>query len=360
MFPYRLAKSCWWSSPRTSEIQGVRTIFTYARLQHKVRKISTLPNINLTTHHTHPCTAANSYSSVPKTKWFSTAVRSEIQVACAFQGKPRRPKRRPAASDILGEKDESVSNCASVDETVQSDSGEDAYFVQETSEAFYIGVADGVGGWAGIGVDPSLFAWALMNNAKNVIANGLHLAERDALEYAHNTIMKKGEITHGSSTACVLRIDKETHMLTGCNLGDSGFQIYTREGKFIGKSKSQQHGFNFPYQLSVMPSDMSKGAILHTMKEGDAYRYQMNESDIVVLATDGLFDNLFPQDIEEIIKREGAQDVSKLASEFVKCAKNFSDDPNRRSPFTEEAENHGINDMIGGKPDDITVIVGTV
>ena len=42
--------------------------------------------------------------------------------------------------------------------------GDDAFFVATNRRVCALGVADGVGGWADIGVDPSLFALNLMNN----------------------------------------------------------------------------------------------------------------------------------------------------------------------------------------------------
>ena len=50
----------------------------------------------------------------------------------------------------------------------------------------------------------------------------------------------------GSSTACVLALQGAT--LHAANLGDSGFMV-VRRNKVHYKSRSQQHQFNFPYQL---------------------------------------------------------------------------------------------------------------
>ncbi|KAF8924235.1 hypothetical protein BGZ58_002010, partial [Dissophora ornata] len=48
------------------------------------------------------------------------------------------------------------------------DAGEDAFFHVSTPSRVALGVADGVGGWSEMGVDPALFSWALMNNAENI------------------------------------------------------------------------------------------------------------------------------------------------------------------------------------------------
>lgn len=48
--------------------------------------------------------------------------------------------------------------------------GEDAYFVHSRA----LGVADGVGGWAGTGVDPALFSRALARGAEQAALAGAH------------------------------------------------------------------------------------------------------------------------------------------------------------------------------------------
>lgn len=56
----------------------------------------------------------------------------------------------------------------------------------------------------------------------------------------------------GSSTACVMILNRETSSIYTANIGDSGFVI-VRHGKVVHKSEEQQHYFNTPYQLAVPP-----------------------------------------------------------------------------------------------------------
>ena len=60
-------------------------------------------------------------------------------------------------------------------------------------------------------------------------------------------------ILQGTSTACILAL--EDSKLHAANVGDSGF-IVVRKQKVVFKSPSQQHRFNFPYQLGC-PGTMS-------------------------------------------------------------------------------------------------------
>lgn len=79
--------------------------------------------------------------------------------------------------------------------------GEDAHFICVDEQV--IGVADGVGGWADVGVNAGLFARELMSNS--VLA--IQAEPKDSidpakvLEKAHSSSKAKG-----SSTACIIAL----------------------------------------------------------------------------------------------------------------------------------------------------------
>ena len=93
--------------------------------------------------------------------------------------------------------------------------------------------------------------------------------------------------------------------------------------------------------------------------------------DVVILATDGLFDNIMLDDIvhmvedweerwygaksEHIDKTESDSAAQQLAKDLVMRAREYSLDTNRDSPFALLAKE---NDIMwgGGMPDDCTVI----
>lgn len=64
----------------------------------------------------------------------------------------------------------------------------------------------------------------------------------------------------GSSTACIVVLDRRSHQLHTCNLGDSGFLV-VRGGEVVHRSDEQQHYFNTPFQLSIAPPE-AEGAVL--------------------------------------------------------------------------------------------------
>jgi len=82
---------------------------------------------------------------------------------------------------------------------------------------------------------------------------------------------------------------------------------------------------------------------------------------IIVLCTNGLLDNMFPAEIEDIIEKGTLEGVSteQLASSIATMAFFNSIEENVNSPFVDAARLAGQK-HIGGKRDDITVIVGHV
>ena len=85
-------------------------------------------------------------------------------------------------------------------------------------------------------------------------------------------------MTHGSSTASVIIIDKESGVLRGANLGDSAMAVI-RDESFAMKNRDQQYYFNAPYQLSVPLQDG------HTTADmANTYEVTLRDKDIIVRA----------------------------------------------------------------------------
>ena len=111
----------------------------------------------------------------------------------------------------------------------------------------------------------------------------------------------------GSSTAWVWTLSHRN--LKVANLGDSGFIVLRydpelQKWEIIKESKGQQHNFNTPYQLAKIPFDKFKKIPANQFwndkpSQSDKYNVQVKSGDIVILATDGLLDNLFTYEIIE-------------------------------------------------------------
>lgn len=221
--------------------------------------------------------------------------------------------------------------------------GEDAFFICE--HGLCMGVADGVGGWAEIGVDPGLYSRELMDNAKAAtkeLPPGEDRPQR-ALELAHSRT-----VARGSSTACIICVHEGR--LHASNLGDSGFMV-VRDGELAFMSPQQQHEFNFPYQIG------SSDSMADSPGAAQRFTLDVEPGDIVVAATDGVFDNVYPDEAAALVslaqrKGDGPQAAATTLAEF---ARTRAADPTHLSPFAYGAQQLGFR-YFGGKMDDITVV----
>ncbi|GAA5923350.1 PP2C family serine/threonine-protein phosphatase [Sporobolomyces koalae] len=263
--------------------------------------------------------------------------------------------------------------------------GEDAYFLRSDS----LGVADGVGGWSGhAGANPARWARKFMHHCSSELARYENIDDEMFLQYyqvdpvevmqrAFETCLResKDEGIIGSSTAllAVLRND-ELHL---ANLGDC-YCCVIRDNDYIFRSEEQQHSFNFPFQAGTNSKDTPG-------KDAQRFMVKVQKDDIVLLASDGLVDNVFSDDLLEEILRfvsvtpapTPATKVSdstgggpkytlnkfspQLVSESL-CyrAKSVYDDPRAvASPFQNRAVEEGLY-YAGGKKDDVTCLIGVV
>jgi protein phosphatase PTC7 len=325
---------------------------------------------------------------------------------------------------------------------IMSDFGEDAFFSSCTSDHSCMGVADGVGGWNSMGINPSLFAWALMDNCKYYSETMSPPMPWNVLQEAYDTVVNSGEIEAGSSTACLVALDRKNGVLHGANLGDSGFVVFrfnreianvTPSGRrrsgsegdlkqhittnyfsslsadnyedahyqyldeqsplleVVHESKENQHYFNAPYQLALLPqglSDAQKRLFMSDPPERanrSSFGPLMN-GDLIVMCTDGVFDNMFMDDIIQIIMeeledlfmdgsvfttlpsqneeefRQVIQDrIQRTTERLVSEAARFSLSK-RQSPFALESRLQRMPDSFyeGGKVDDATVLCAMV
>ena len=294
--------------------------------------------------------------------------------------------------------------------------GEDAYFLSP----HIMGVADGVGGWAAMGIDSGIFSRELMStclriaqrhapndnqnattiNKNNSNNNNENISDRISAVLSTNmrkiypqelvseghAEIKKLKIP-GSATVCVLsaypnnaadRLD-----FSVANLGDSGFIIIGQNGsnnnnknifgltpeqpfrylsethmetnKILHRSRAQQSAFNTPFQLSV--DDKSNNA-----EDADLYNGSLKPGDIIIMGTDGLFDNLYDHEILEVFGHP--QTVATATPGLL--AKTIADLARTHAataiptPWYTELRKVYPDVLPCGKLDDITVIVSLV
>jgi protein phosphatase PTC7 len=217
----------------------------------------------------------------------------------------------------------------------------------------------------------------------------------------------KGENIIGSTTACVALFDQVRHQLHFSNLGDSGLIVLrhidsdvagalkrdrskprterTSDLRVAFVSQQQLKSFNHPYQLGWTGQELAEGETdsFKSAKESCTTSLHIRRGDIIILATDGLFDNVDVDDIcsialaweqrcgfirgGDIVAREkrwamgnslsgiSAETIHELANELAFKARENSLNSELDSPFAILAKENDIM-WSGGMPDDCTVV----
>ena len=91
--------------------------------------------------------------------------------------------------------------------------------------------------------------------------------------------------------------------------------------------------------------------------------HSVEPGDLVISATDGLFDNLHDYEIEDLLARFPCDSVTELqdcATELADFAFEASITRNRDTPYSRAASSEFDMFYQGGKKDDITVVIGKV
>ncbi|TVU29096.1 hypothetical protein EJB05_20644, partial [Eragrostis curvula] len=237
------------------------------------------------------------------------------------------------------------------------DHDEDSHFVH--AEAGVVGVADGVSAFRKKGVDAGAFARALMDNA---FASASRAATRHpGTPICPYTLLRKAyskavrSRTPGASTAVIVSLHDTT--LKWAYVGDSGFAVL-RGGKIAHRSAPQQHQFNCPFQLRA-----SKGG--DRVADAAVGEMAVAEGDVVVVGTDGLFDNVFDEELERVVRNGTKLGLSPqdMADNVAATACEMARRRLAHSPFSIESWRQGMEGkkrFYGGKVDDITVVVAYV
>lgn len=289
--------------------------------------------------------------------------------------------------------------------------GADSYFVSKTGHS--IGVADGVGEWVWrFKCDPKAFADEMMNGSHEHAEKLFMEKNMDPRDVAKQSLEAgfKTATSVGSSTALVAVLNSSAKTLGIANLGDSSLVHLRRQRTAslrtfdrINRTTEQQHNFNCPYQLCCMPTEADfprllaegKTALVRAVQknpgykqdlphDADTYAFQVQEGDLLIAGTDGLFDNLFDHEIcqlasqaispleagevfdertERLISQPDSSCHStaadNIAEALARAALHRSQDQAFKSPFSCHAQKAGLYHL-GGKMDDITCVCAWV
>jgi len=231
--------------------------------------------------------------------------------------------------------------------------GEDAYFILEKdNKGVAFGVADGVGGYSLQGIDAGFYSRVLMkacyDQIKKFVGEEQSISPVQALDVAYREL--KSRHIEGGCTVCMCILEDKKLRIS--NLGDSKVVVYRKNEEknlyeVVCETKTQQHFFNCPFQLGGQdqPSD------------SEVIEYDLELNDIIICASDGLYDNVYLEDIGfEVLTSELDMDelATRLANKAHKIGR-YQNAANVRTPFSDEAQKQKLT-YFGGKLDDVTVV----
>lgn len=225
------------------------------------------------------------------------------------------------------------------------------------------GVFDGVGGWAEAGIDPRRYALALasacLDEANKASSDSTNSSESSSastsatldpvalLSAAYTRVSAQRVV--GSCTATIATLDPTSGILRVAHLGDSGLMVVSRDSQLRLRTTEQQHVFNMPFQLGSQSSDRPTHA--------RRYELKLQRGDTVLLATDGVFDNVDDATIMETLAKNARAPPQTQARAVAAVAYSVSKDTRAWTPFGKNALKATGQRWLGGKEDDVTVVV---
>ena len=264
---------------------------------------------------------------------------------------------------------------------------EDAHFL----ESNMLGVADGVGGWRGLGVDSGKFASDLIHACQRqslhswtLVHNPPQESEEDS-STPYSYLLPIAQQALNSVEACgsctLLLCALHSGLLEVLNLGDSKAVLVRFAGcrpSVVVRTTAMQHTFNTPFQVSkplsraqlesllqVCSPEQAKGlskTLSHLITDGfdqaHIYTVRVQAGDLLLVGSDGLWDNLYEREVLDLLSPSAS--CEQLARTLTRRAYQRSLSP-AKSPFEDEAvATFGPCAWKGGKQDDITVVVAWI
>mmetsp|Transcript_4599 Transcript_4599/g.5516 ORF Transcript_4599/g.5516 Transcript_4599/m.5516 type:complete len:580 (-) Transcript_4599:447-2186(-) len=224
--------------------------------------------------------------------------------------------------------------------------GEDAIFVKERT----FGVFDGVSGAEKLDGVP-LYSKTMSEQMDIMVDDTMDSEEGLTLKQLEKTMLEAAEYADGEATGAttgiVASVGKD-NVLRALNVGDSGLLVI-RDSKILSRSKDIVHYFDCPYQLAFDSPDRPR--------DGTKLTVNLQAQDLILMATDGIFDNLSDDLVLEISDEASSTDT--LVQRIVDESRRISLDDEAPTPYAKQAKNakyEGFEDGLGGKVDDISCI----
>jgi PPM family protein phosphatase len=217
--------------------------------------------------------------------------------------------------------------------------GEDSMAVDFKNGKFFI-IADGVGGAANSQVLSRISVQAISTFLSSKSSQMSPLQLRSLIYCLQSLLMR---LSHSGSTTLSFGIIDDSKHLLAAHIGDC--QIFViRGGKIVFATKEQWLQPNMPNQInSYFRIDP------HSV---DVYRFKLETGDLIFASSDGVVDNIFPNDLVKIID-SSSSDINALGKHLIELAIRIGNGEfGTNIPF-----NIKMNTSFPGKRDDTTVIL---
>jgi len=240
----------------------------------------------------------------------------------------------------------------------KSSEGDDTYLISGDGKT--IGVFDGIGGNWEYGINPRDYSYSLMTGCRIGVNDKQITDPLQVLKEGFNFASK----VSGSSAAIVGHLDdtEDIMYLDVINVGDSQFMVLRKNENsnvFSSVMKSEPQYDASVVSWSNLPCPMQLTGNEERSDKPDVgvrYHVPIFDGDIIIMASDGLYDNLFDSEIIGILNECHKQTAQEIAKMLTLAAFVNSKNKTKHSPFSKTIGKL-IGYEIGGKEDDITTVV---
>lgn len=187
-----------------------------------------------------------------------------------------------------------------------------------------------------------------MGNCEDIVSNCDNISTIKPAE----VLIRSTAETHSPGSSSVLVAYFDGLALHAANVGNTGF-IIIRHGSIFKTSNAMFHEFSFP--IHIVKGDDHSEII-------EEYKIDLNDGDVIVFGTNGLFDNLYEKEIASTVSKslQASLKPEEIAEILATTAQEVGRSRSTRSPFGDAAQALGYVGYAGGKLDDVTVIVSLV
>lgn len=226
------------------------------------------------------------------------------------------------------------------------------------ASSYVLAVADGVSEWGERGIDSGVYSQGIIDHIyHDVTADDFVLfndvADPKAVLVRAAAAMQRREVK-GSCTVAVCSL-QEDHTMRIAWVGDCGCVVF-RRGRSIFETTPRMHDPQRPYQIG---NESRTRAI-----DADTAQISLEPDDVVLVATDGILDNVFMTDLSKLIEADSTSlsgSMNELSRKIVEAAGQVVDGMGSgTSPFRERMLDRGYDWPQPGKRDDMAIAIGRV